>query len=253
MFSAHGIDFPDPSRAPDDIDLIAVSALASDGSRLQINPDIEWPKETFFGSSWRPEVLIEAYSRGLFPMPYEIDGVEIAIGWWSPQPRAIFDPNQIRVTKSLKQSQKKFRVTVDQAFGEVVRACGNPDRPQGWINDSVISAYETLHQQGLAHSIEVWNPEGDLVGGLYGIELGGLFAGESMFHTERDASKVALVFLANVLNDGENRVIDSQWATEHLESLGVKTVLRQDYLARLPEFLKISPILSLTSSPDSGM
>lgn len=253
MFSAHGIDFPDPSRAPDDIDFIAVSALASDGSRLQINPDIEWPKETFFGSSWRPEVLLEAYSRGLFPMPYEIDGVEIAIGWWSPQPRAIFDPNQIRVTRSLKQSQKKFKVTVDQAFGEVVRSCGNPDRPQGWINDSVISAYEELHQRGVAHSIEVWNPEGNLVGGLYGIELGGLFAGESMFYTERDASKVALVYLANALNDGENRVIDSQWATEHLESLGVKTVLRQDYLARLPELLKISPILSLKSSPDSGM
>lgn len=253
MSAEQGIDFPDPALAPDDVDFVAVSAFAADGSRLQINPDLEWPKETFFGSTWQPEVLIAAYARGLFPMPYEIDGSEIAIGWWSPQPRAIFQPDQIRVTRSLKQSQKKFKVTVNAAFGEVVRACGDPSRPQGWINESVVAAYEELHSRGLAHSIEVWNQAGVLVGGLYGLELGGLFAGESMFHTERDASKVALVHLANLLNDGANRVIDSQWPTDHLETLGVKTVLRQHYVAGLAELLKISPILGPESAATQGM
>jgi leucyl/phenylalanyl-tRNA--protein transferase len=253
MTSDHGIDFPNPSLAPDEIDFVAVSAIATDGTRLQINPDIEWPKETHFGSSWTPEVLVAAYSRGIFPMPYEIDGEEIAIGWWSPQPRAVFYPNQIRITRSLRKSSKNFKVSVDQCFSDVIRACGNPNRPQGWINESVIEAYSELHERGMAHSVEVWNSAGDLVGGLYGLEIGGLFAGESMFHIERDASKVALMHLANLLNDGQNRMIDSQWATEHLESLGVKTLLRQNYVAGLPGLLEIEPILSPNSLLTYGM
>jgi leucyl/phenylalanyl-tRNA--protein transferase len=237
MVETFGIDFPDPNLAPDDVDFLAVSALALDGSRLQINPNIEWPKETFFGSAWDPEVLIAAYSRGLFPMPYEIDGTELAIGWWSPQPRAIFHPEKIRISQSLQRSMREFTFSIDVCFGDVVAACGDPKRPQGWINNSVKAAYSQLHELGLAHSVEVWDESGELAGGLYGLELGGLFAGESMFHRKRDASKAALVYLAGRLNDGTDRVIDSQWATEHLESLGVATILRSDYLALLPALI----------------
>ena len=249
MPSDAGIDFPDPRLAPDDVDFIAVSAFALDGSRLEINPEIDWPKETFLGSNWDPEVLLAAYSRGLFPMPYEIDGAEIAIGWWSPQPRAVFYPDQIRVTRSLQKSSKHFTVTFDTAFDRVIRECGSPHRPQGWINESVISAYELLHAKGIAHSVEVWNSDGDLVGGLYGIEIGGLFAGESMFHKERDASKVALMNRAKALNDGKNRLIDSQWATDHLESLGVVSVLRDTYISALPDLLATPPILGSKLTP----
>jgi leucyl/phenylalanyl-tRNA--protein transferase len=204
MSEKFAIDFPDPNYAPDDVDFLAISAHSLDGSQLQINPDIQWPKVTVFGSTWDPKVLIAAYSRGLFPMPYEIDGDEVAIGWWSPQPRAIFHPDQIRISQSLKRSMREFTLSIDVCFSDVV---------------------------------EVWDQSGDLAGGLYGLELGGLFAGESMFHVQRDASKAALVHLAGWLNDGTGRVIDSQWATEHLETLGVSTILRREYLSLLPELI----------------
>jgi leucyl/phenylalanyl-tRNA--protein transferase len=132
---------------------------------------------------------------------------------------------------------REFTFSVDVCFADVVDACGDPKRPQGWINDSVKAAYGQLHDLGLAHSVEVWDQAGELVGGLYGLELGGLFAGESMFHAKRDASKAALVYLAGRLNDGTGRLIDSQWATEHLESLGVSTILRSAYLALLPDLI----------------
>jgi leucyl/phenylalanyl-tRNA--protein transferase len=237
MSEKFAIDFPDPNHAPDDIDFLAISAHSLDGSQLQINPDIDWPKATVFGSTWDPRVLIAAYSRGLFPMPYEIDGDEIAIGWWSPQPRAIFHPDKIRISQSLMRSMRDFTFSIDVCFSDVVAACGDPSRAQGWINESVKAAYGELHELGLAHSVEVWDQSGELAGGLYGLELGGLFAGESMFHVQRDASKAALVHLAGRLNDGTGRVIDSQWATEHLETLGVSTILRREYLLLLPELI----------------
>ena len=242
-------DFPDPVLAPDDIDLIAISAFDATGFLLEINPEIDWPKLTHFGSNWNPETLLSAYRAGLFPMPYEIDGEESAIGWWSPQSRAIFYPSEIRVSKSLKSAMKKFNVTVNQDFDAVIRACGDPARPSGWINDDVISAFTVLHQNGVAHSIEVWDPDGALAGGLYGVELGGVFAGESMFHSATDASKVALVHLGQIMNDGLGRIIDTQWMTSHLESMGAKPIERAEYCRILPSLLEIPPIFSASSSP----
>jgi leucyl/phenylalanyl-tRNA--protein transferase len=180
-------------------------------------------------------------------MPYEIDGNESAIGWWSPKSRAIFYPDQIHISTSLKSEMKRFTVTVDQNFEAVIRACGNPERESGWINEDVISAFTTLHEIGVAHSIEVWDGDGSLAGGLYGLELGGVFAGESMFHVVKNASKVALVHLGSLLNDGQGRVIDTQWMTGHLESMGAKTIDRGDYCQILPSLLSISPVLSVAN------
>jgi leucyl/phenylalanyl-tRNA--protein transferase len=249
MHSDQENDFPDPVLAPNDLDLIAISAFDSSGFPLEINPDIVWPKLTNFGSNWDSETLISAYRVGLFPMPYEIGGKESAIGWWSPKSRAIFYPGQIYVSTSLKSAVKKFSVTVNQDFEAVLRACGNPDRESGWINENVISAFTALHQMGVAHSIEVWDNEGRLAGGLYGIELGGVFAGESMFHATKNASKVALVHLGELLNDGSGRIIDTQWMTSHLESMGAKPIDRGEYCRLLPSLMAIPPILSRLAGP----
>lgn len=245
-------DFPDPRLAPADIDLIAISAFDSIGFALELNPDIVWPKLTSFGSNWNPETLLAAYSVGLFPMPYEIDGQESAIGWWSPHSRAIFHPGEIHPSRSLKAARKKFKVTVDRDFEAVIRACGNPDRESGWINEAVISAFMALHQLGMAHSVEVWDRDGNLAGGLYGLELGGVFAGESMFHVVTNASKVALAHLGQMLNDGTGRIIDTQWMTSHLESMGAKPINRREYCQNLPKYLAIPPrISSATDAPKS--
>ena len=165
-------DFPDPTLAPADIDLIAISAFDSTGFPLELNPQIVWPKLTKFGSNWDPDTLLNAYRVGLFPMPYEIDGNESAIGWWSPNSRAIFYPDQIHISTSMKSEMKKFTVTVDQNFEAIIRACGNPERESGWINEDVISAFTTLHKIGVAHSIEVWDGDGSLAGGLYDMKHG---------------------------------------------------------------------------------
>jgi leucyl/phenylalanyl-tRNA--protein transferase len=252
MHNAQVNDLPDPVLAPDDIDLIAISAIDSNGFPLEINPDIVWPKLTNFGSNWDSETLISAYRVGLFPMPYEIDENESAIGWWSPKSRAIFYPDQIHVSTSLKSAAKKFSVTVNQDFEAVMRACGNPERESGWINEDVISAFTALHQIGVAHSIEVWDSEGRLVGGLYGLELGGVFAGESMFHVTKNASKVALVHLGQMLNDGSGRVIDTQWMTSHLESMGAKSIDRREYCGLLPKLLAIPTAISKDSIPPAS-
>ncbi len=253
MHSPQVNDFPDPVLAPDDLDLIAISAFDSNGFPLEINPEIVWPKLTNFGSNWDCETLISAYRVGLFPMPYEIDENESAIGWWSPKSRAIFYPDQIHVSTSLKSAVKKFTVTVGQDFEAVIRACGNPERESGWINEDVISAFTELHRIGVAHSIEVWDSAGKLAGGLYGLELGGVFAGESMFYVTKNASKVALVHLGALLNDGSGRIIDTQWMTRHLESMGAKPIDRGDYCRLLPNLMVLPPVLSrLPGGPESS-
>jgi leucyl/phenylalanyl-tRNA--protein transferase len=223
------IDFPNPSDAPVDEDLLALSGIDSKGHLLYAKTPVDWPKLTYFGSNWEPDTLLAAYERGLFPMPYEIDDESEAIGWWSPTFRAIFVPEEIRVSRSLRQSMKNFTVTVDEQFRDVVIACGDPQRPQGWINTNVIDAFTRLHELGHAHSIEVRDTAGELVGGLYGVEIGGVFAGESMFHQVRDASKVALVHLASLMSRTPGRIIDSQWMTEHLRSLGAQEIGRSSY------------------------
>ena len=183
--------------------------------------------------------VLAGYRAGMFPM-YVRSG---DLGWWSPDPRGYLPLTSLRVSKSLRQSARHFEVTIDRDFVGVMRGCADPTRADGWITEDFISAYSQLHRLGWAHSVEVWR--GDrLVGGLYGVEIGGLFAGESMFHRERDASKVALVSLVSVLaGDGGARLLDVQWRTRHLASLGVTEVPRQRYLAMLPAALDLPPAL----------
>lgn len=234
-------DFPDPLTAPDDMDLIAVGQYDTSGEPILLTPGGTWPKLVVDGSNWDSEVILSAYRQGLFPMPLDAIESPNVISWWSPNPRGVLKPNAIRISKSLQKSFNKFRFTIDQQFETVMRNCGDPNRPSGWITEDVIHAYTELHLAGYAHSIEVWNKSGQLVGGLYGLELGGLFAGESMFHLAPDASKAALVFLARLLVDDSDRQIDCQWLTDHLASLGAIEISRQLYLSGLPELLQITP------------
>jgi leucyl/phenylalanyl-tRNA---protein transferase len=185
------------------------------------------------GADLEPGTLLAAYRSGLFPMP--VDGGVVA--WWSPDPRGVLPLDGLRVSRSLHQSVGRYEVTVDQAFGVVIEACADPDRPHGWINEPIVAAYTRLHELGWAHSLEVWRGD-DLVGGLYGVAVGGLFAGESMFHRARDASKVALVHLVDRLRDGGGRLLDVQWTTPHLVSLGAVDVPRTTYLDLLGEALE---------------
>ena len=128
---------------------------------------------------------------------------------------------------------KRFEVRIDTCFAAVMRACGNPSREDGWITEEFIAAYTRLHELGWAHSVEVFDREGQLAGGLYGVRVGGLFAGESMFHAQRDASKVALMALVQLMRDTGLQLLDVQWCTEHLASLGAIEVPRAEYLSRL--------------------
>ena len=185
------------------------------------------------GGDLEPGTILQAYRKGMFPMDLP-DG---HLGWWSPVERAIIPLNGLRITRSLRQSTRRYLVSVDEDFDAVIRACADADRPNGWITDEFIDAYTELNHMGWAHSIEVWDPDRDLVGGLYGVSIGGLFAGESMFHVARDASKVALVHLIVVMNQG-GALLDVQWQTPHLESLGAVIIGRNEYLRRLPDALR---------------
>ena len=185
------------------------------------------------GGDLEPATLINAYAHGIFPM--QVSALEGALGWWSPDPRGIVPLDHLRVTKSKKQSAKHFEVRIDTCFTDVMRACGDPSREDGWITEAFIAAYTTLHELGWAHSIEVFDRQGQLAGGLYGVRINGLFAGESMFHTKRDASKVALMALVQLMRDTGLRLLDVQWCTEHLASLGAIEVSRAQYLALLAD------------------
>ena len=184
------------------------------------------------GADLEPGTLLAAYRRGLFPMPS--DDPSLGMLWWSPVERGVLPLDGLRVSRSLRQAVRRMEVRVDTAFDEVIWACADPDRDGAWIDDDVVAAYTRLHDLGWAHSVEVWQDD-DLVGGLYGVAVGGLFAGESMFHRVNDASKVALVGLVDILRDehAERRLLDVQWSTDHLASLGVVTVTRPSYLAML--------------------
>jgi leucyl/phenylalanyl-tRNA---protein transferase len=183
------------------------------------------------GADLEPGTLLAAYRNGLFPMPGQRRRDPMM--WFSPVQRGVLPLDGLKVSKSLRRSARDFEVRVDTAFAEVVAACGDPDRDGGWIDDRILTAYTRLCELGWAHSVEAWQ-DGALVGGLYGVAIGGLFAGESMFHRVRDASKVALVGLVSLLDDGvEGRLLDVQWRTDHLATLGVVEIPREEYLARL--------------------
>ena len=183
------------------------------------------------GGDLEPETLIDAYSHGIFPM--EVTGLPSVVGWWSPDPRGIVPLDGMRVAKSLRQSAKRFSIRVDTCFDAVIRACADPAREDGWITAEFITAYSRLHAMGWAHSVEVFDREGRLAGGLYGVAVGGLFAGESMFHHQRDASKVALMALVGLMREKGMTLLDVQWRTDHLATLGAIAIARDDYLARV--------------------
>jgi leucyl/phenylalanyl-tRNA---protein transferase len=184
------------------------------------------------GADLAPGTLLAAYRRGLFPMPSGTPGDPMY--WFCPVRRGVLPLDGLVVSKSLRRSCREFEIRVDTAFAEVTEACGDPSRPQGWIDRDIRAAYLRLHELGWAHSVEAWR-DGRLAGGLYGVGIGGLFAGESMFHRERDASKVALVALVEGLRASypTQRLLDVQWSTPHLASLGVVEISRQEYLQRL--------------------
>ena len=190
------------------------------------------------GADLEPSTLLAAYRCGLFPMPAELDSPEIC--WWSPVHRGILPLEGLKVSRSLRASTRRYEVRVDTAFRAVITACADPRRDSRWINRAVVDAYTRLHQLGWAHSVETWR-DGELVGGLYGVAIGGLFAGESMFSRATDASKVALVHLVDLLRDehAEQRLLDTQWQTDHLASLGVVEVSRSAYLERLRVALEL--------------
>jgi leucyl/phenylalanyl-tRNA--protein transferase len=186
------------------------------------------------GADLEPGTLLAAYRGGMFPMPIR-GGHRLA--WWSPDPRGVLPLDELRVSRSLRQSCRRFETRVDTSFELVVERCADPDRDGGWINREIVAAYTKLHELGWAHSVETWL-DGRLVGGLYGVSIGGLFAGESMFHEERDASKVALVALVERLVSGGASLLDVQWSTPHLASLGVIEVPRTRYLRMLRAALR---------------
>jgi len=189
------------------------------------------------GADLGPATLLAAYRHGLFPMP---GNPGMPMLWWSPDPRGILPLDGLRVSRSLRASVRRMEVRVDTAFDEVIHACADPSRDSGWIDEEIIDAYTELHELGWAHSVETWQDD-RLVGGLYGIAIGGLFAGESMFHRVTDASKVALVGLVDLLCDeyADRRLLDVQWSTQHLASLGVVEVPRSKYLDLLSDALEL--------------
>lgn len=185
-----------------------------------------------------PNFLLLSYSQGFFPMADPEDG---EIGWYSPDPRAIIDLNKFKVNRSLRLTIKKriFQIRIDTSFEDVIRKCA--DRTETWISEEIIQSYLLLHDMGYAHSVEAWK-DSRLVGGLYGVAIGGAFFGESMFSLERDASKVTLVALVERLRLRGFRLLDIQFITDHLARFGGKEIPRAEYLNRLNDAtpLKVS-------------
>ena len=207
-------DFPDPvSIDPDGVGIIAL------------------------GGDLAPDTLISAYARGLFPWFNEDE----PIAWWCPEPRCVMVPTDYQPSKSLRKQAKQARwqVTLNQTFDEVIHACSLPrshDLTEGehtWIHDEMIEAYTELHAQGFAHSIEVWNESGTLIGGLYGLKIGCIYFGESMFHRASNASKLAFWGLMRLCSQSKVELVDCQLPNEHLMSLGAVTLPRADFLTQL--------------------
>jgi leucyl/phenylalanyl-tRNA--protein transferase len=201
--------FPDPRYAPSDV--------------------------VAMGEDLRVETLREAYRKGIFPWPH--DGLPLP--WFSPRRRAVIFFDELHVGRSLRKTAKRtpFTFTIDRDFRAVIRACSEAERPEQdgtWIAPNIIAAYTRLHDAGDAHSVEVWEDE-TLVGGLYGVDAGGTFTGESMFHLRPDASKLALLFLMDHLRTRGSRLLDCQVMTPHMEALGAREIARAKFLDLLAE------------------
>lgn len=206
--------FPDPLSLDDDEGIIGV------------------------GGNLSPGMLFSAYYQGIFPW-YD----EEPILWWSLNPRLILKPENLKVTKSMKKlfKKKKFRLTLDKAFIEVIKGCSEITRSHEegtWITAEIIDAYTKLHEEGFAHSVEVWDYQDKLVGGLYGVSIGSYFAGESMFARESNSSKYGFIALALYLKKKGFKFIDCQQETDHLMSLGAKSVNRKEFYRLLNQSLK---------------
>lgn len=206
-------DFPDPEGAEDGI--VAV------------------------GGDLNPQRLISAYLDGIFPW-YNDDEPII---WWSPDPRCVLIPQEMKISKSMRQLFKKqlYKVTFDQDFSSVIRYCADvryKNRDATWINQEIIQSYTELHKMGIAHSVEVWNEQGELVGGLYGLAMGKCFFGESMFHIQPNASKYGFIALVQNLADRGYELIDCQVYNPHLESLGATVIPRTIFLSLLDNYIE---------------
>ena len=212
-------------------------------------PPLDHPHDLWAaGADLEPGTILAAYRLGLFPMPL----AATTIGWWSPAERGIVPLDRFRSTRSLRRDAGRYEIRIDTAFDEVVAACADPRRPNGWIDVNIRVAYGRLYELGWAHSIEGWDDEG-LAGGLYCLAMGGLVAGESMFHQRSGASKaafLALVDLIRAAGDCEWRLFDVQWATANLERLGAVGISRGEYVSRLERALALTdPFGSTLSGP----
>ena len=216
-------DFPDPTSIdPEGIGLVARGGdLASD-------------------------TLISAYAQGLFPWFNEDE----PIAWWCPEPRCVVVPSDYQPSKSLRKQarRERWQLTLNQAFDDVIRACslprsdGLPEGEHTWIHEEMIEAYTNLHAQGFAHSIEVWNDQGQLIGGLYGLKLGGIYFGESMFHCASNASKLAFWGLMQLCEQSQVALVDCQLPNDHLMSLGATTVPRAEFLTQLDTLIRAGSV-----------
>jgi len=208
--------------------------------RLEVPPD-DHPDDLWaVGADLRPGTLLAAYRLGLFPMP--LSGT---LGWFSPARRAVFPLSSFERSRSLRRASRRYEIRVDSAFADVVAGCARPGEPESWIDGQIIDAYVGLHELGWAHSVEAWDGAG-LAGGLYGVSIGGLFAAESMFHVRTDASKAALVGLVELLRgaaEADGRILDAQWLTPHLATLGAVEVTRAEYRRRLEAALELGAAL----------
>ncbi len=206
-----------------------------------------WPGQDLIGFSdeFDADLALGGYLSGVFPMPLPEAGFGPFMGWWSPVHRGVLPLDGVRWSRSLRQSAKHYGTSVDGDIEQVIDRCADPARPGGWIDARIRRVYLELAQRGIVHSVETRTPAGRLVGGLYGVSIGGLFAGESMFHDPdgRDASKVALMRLVAIMSDGlPGRLLDVQWVTSHLASLGAVEIPRRRYLALLEDALGSAPI-----------
>lgn len=188
------------------------------------------------GGDLSPERLIEAYRSGIFPWFNENE----PILWWSPDPRMVLFPSELRISRSLNKilRNSNYEVRIDSAFSQVIQACAAPRKGQSgtWIHSDMVSAYTELHEMGLAHSVETW-VGGELIGGLYGIAQGKMFFGESMFSRIHDASKIAFVHLVKQLEQWNFNMIDCQMRTAHLASFGAREIPRKEFSQRLKELV----------------
>lgn len=191
-----------------------------------------------------PELLLQAYRAGVFPMAEHRDDPEMF--WVDPRKRGVFPLDGFRISRSLAKTLRRdaYRVTLNTAFGDVIDACA--DRSETWINHDIRVLYEELHHQGHAHSLEVWSDD-RLIGGVYGVAVGGAFCGESMFSRQRDASKIALAWLVDLLRRTGFVLFDTQFLTHHLASLGAIEITRAEYRAHLAQALQITA--DITSAP----